>query len=127
MSWYYPHRDMAKIHIGNFYSNMFKSSQSVALHMRKNLLKSVSDIATWQEPFMLTTASPSESKSRVHRLPAWLNDVLINSVSFWRSAFWTKDGRWRQWEAYDCNDMDTIHNDMQRILPYMLFYPGELF
>jgi non-lysosomal glucosylceramidase len=118
---------MAKIHIGNFYSNMFKSSQSVALHMRKNLLKSVSDIATWQEPFMLTTASPSESKSRVHRLPAWLNDVLINSVSFWRSAFWTKDGRWRQWEAYDCNDMDTIHNDMQRILPYMLFYPGELF
>ena len=28
---------------------------------------------------------------------AWLQDVLVNSMSQWRSGFMTADGRWRQW------------------------------
>ncbi|KAK3748066.1 hypothetical protein QZH41_014759 [Actinostola sp. cb2023] len=123
MSWHYPNRDHANVNIGNFYSNLFTSSKGVALHMREHLLQTVTNILEWQAPFLLPS-SFVEKHNHVTRLPLWLSDVLMNSVSFWRSSFWTKDGRWRQWEAYDCNDIDTIHNDMQRILPYMLFYPA---
>ena len=35
----------------------------------------------------------------------------------------TQDGRWRQWEAYDCVDLDSVHNDYQRHMPYALFFP----
>ena len=137
MSWYYPHRDVAKVHVGNLYSVLFKSSQDVAQHMRKDLVKSVIDIQSWHEPIVgsepgkkdpindkvkLIPNSPEENK--VNELPDWLKDMLVNSMSFWRSGFWTEDGRWRQWEAYDCNDIDTIQNDMQRIIPYTLFFPG---
>ena len=41
MSWYYPHRDIARLHVGNFYSNLFSSSKDVALHMRRDLLPSI--------------------------------------------------------------------------------------
>lgn len=34
--------------------------------------------------------------------------------------------RWRQWEALDCNDVDSVHNDFQRELPYVLFFPDLL-
>lgn len=124
MAWYYPNRDHAEIGVGNFYSNLFISSQAVAQHMRQNLFKTVEDIIIWQLPFQLPNSFTQESL-HVNKLPLWLNDLLMNSVSYWRSSFWTRDGRWRQWEAYDCNDIDTIHNDMRRMLPYMIFYPGN--
>ena len=47
----------------------------------------------------------------------------MNSMSNWRSTFMTADGRWRQWEAYDCVDLDSVHNDYQRQMPYALFFP----
>lgn len=124
MSWYYPNRDHAKMNIGNFYTNLFASSEEVAAHMRENILETVENIINWQVPFLLPSSFPQGTQP-MNTLPLWLNDMLMNSVSYWRSSFWTKDGRWRQWEAYDCNDVDTIHNDMQRILPYMMFYPGN--
>jgi non-lysosomal glucosylceramidase len=34
-----------------------------------------------------------------------------------------QDGRWRQWEALDCPDIDSVHNDYQRHMPYMLYFP----
>lgn len=138
MSWYYPHRDVAKVHVGNLYSTMFKSSQDVAKHMREDLVQSVIDIQSWHEPIVGSEPvkkapindkvkhvpnSPEENK--VNQLPDWLKDLLVNSMSFWRSGFWAEDGRWRQWEAFDCNDIDTIQNDMQRIIPSTLFFPGK--
>ena len=36
----------------------------------------------------------------------------------------TLDGRWRQWEAYDCVDLDSVHNDYQRHVPFTLFFPS---
>ena len=30
------------------------------------------------------------------------NVMFYNMFCLLRSAFWTKDGRWRQWEALDC-------------------------
>lgn len=138
LSWYYPHRDLAKVHVGNLYSTLFKSSQDVAQHMRKDLLQSVIDILSWQRPIVgseprkkrpineMVKDIPGASKEgKVNELPDWLKDLLVNSMSFWRSGFWTEDGRWRQWEALDCNDIDTIQNDMQRIIPYTLFFPGK--
>lgn len=138
LSWYYPHRDLAKVHVGNMYSALFESSQDVAKHMRNDLLESVIDIQSWHQPIVGTDPVkrkpinemvkdiPGASKeSTVNELPDWLKDLLVNSMSFWRSGFWTEDGRWRQWEAFDCNDIDTIQNDMQRIIPYTLFFPGK--
>ena len=73
---------------------------------------------------------PSNSKliglEKPFFLPTWFQDHLVNSLSFWRSGFRVGNGRWRQWEAYDCNDIDSVHNDFQRELPYMLFFPDLL-
>lgn len=126
MSWHYPHRDMSKVHIGNYYTNKFRSSQDVALHMRNNLVQSVRSIQAWQDPIFGSSSLEERAEvNPVNRLPVWLQDLLVNSVSSWRASFWTEDGRFRQWEALDCNDVDTIQNDMQRIIPFVLFYPGR--
>ena len=78
-------------------------------------------------------------------LPSWLSDVLINSLSHTRDMMWwsacphchvSADGRvngtlspgeggfWRQFEAYDCPDLDSIHNDGERHIPYIMFFPN---
>ena len=51
-----------------------------------------------------------------------LKDYLVNGMSHIRSAFYTTDGTWRQWEAYDCDDIDSLHNDYQRHIP---LFPGN--
>ena len=33
-------------------------------------------------------------------------------------------GFWRQWEAFDCPDLDSIHNDGERHIPYIMFWPS---
>lgn len=40
--------------------------------------------------------------------------------------FFFLPSRWRQWEALDCNDVDSVHNDFQRELPYLIFFPELL-
>ena len=37
---------------------------------------------------------------------------------------WLENGRWRQWEAFDCVNFDPVHVDFHRFLPYVIFYPG---
>ena len=37
-----------------------------------------------------------------------LGDTLVNSLHHTRSAFRVADGRWRQWEAYDCVNIDSV-------------------
>merc|ERR1719456_2186167 len=56
-------------------------------------------------------------------LPDWLTDTLLNSISHVRSAWRERDGKWRQWEAYDCVNVDSIHNDGERHIPYITFMP----
>jgi hypothetical protein len=74
----------------------------------------------------------------------FLNRIGLSHV---RSGVYLKDGRWRQYEAYDCQDVDSVHNDFQvlpspppspfflflpnlhfaqRQLPYVLFFPNLL-
>ena len=63
----------------------------------------------------------SNSKS-VQTLPVWLQDVLVNGLSFWRSGLYLHDGRWGQFKSLDYR-LDSVHNDFQREIPYVLFYP----
>lgn len=34
-----------------------------------------------------------------------------------------ENGRWRQWEAFDCANMNPVHVDFHRIMPYIMMYP----
>ena len=104
--------------VGNYYSNIFKSSQEAALYMSRDLASTVQAISSWHSSMILeNTADPAQT------LPVWLQDVLVNGLSFWRTGLYLRDGRWRQFEALDCIDMDSVHNDFQREIPYVLFYP----
>ena len=61
---------------------------------------------------------------RTNSLPDWLQDSLINSVStMYKTGMRFRDGRWRQWEAFSCADVDPGHIDFYEVLPYMFFYP----
>ena len=59
-----------------------------------------------------------DSKSKwVQTLPLWLQDVLVNWLSFWRSGLYLRDGRWQQFEPLDCIDIDSVHNDLLLLYP----------
>jgi non-lysosomal glucosylceramidase len=76
-------------------------------------------------------------------LPDWLQDQLVNSVSHVRNSYWfsnsscpqctrSADPRtvsdpvlWRQFEAFDCTDLDSIHNDGERHVPYIMLWPDS--
>ncbi len=76
-------------------------------------------------------------------LPDWLQDQLVNSVSHVRNSYWfsnsscpkctrSADPRtasnpvlWRQFEAFDCTDLDSIHNDGERHMPYIMLWPNS--
>ena len=72
-------------------------------------------------------------------LPDWLQDHIVNSVSHSRDSLWfakcpncvkSSDPRvgagvmWRQFEANDCPDLDSIHNDGERHIPYITLWPN---
>lgn len=104
--------------VGNYYSNIFKSSEEAALLVSSDLASTLQSISYWHSSMMIDTTNES-----VQTLPEWLQDVLVNGLSFWRSGLYLHDGRWRQFEALDCIDIDSVHNDFQREIPYVLFYP----
>ncbi|XP_031550637.1 uncharacterized protein LOC116288065 [Actinia tenebrosa] len=129
MAWYYPFRDHAGEIVGQYYGNIFKSSEEVASHARQNIKNVLSELISYRENMMPPRAPNWDPQEIFHidsSLPDWLQDMLVNSLSYWRTGFWVADGRWRQWETFDCNDVDSVHNDFQRELPYVLFFPGLL-
>lgn len=113
LAWYFPDRDHVGFDVGNFYSTLYRDSLDVASQLTTSgaLASAVSDIAALHSVFTAST------------LPSWLVDHSINSFSHMRTVIWTRDGRWRQWEAPDCPDVDSIHNDYQRHLPYLWLFP----
>lgn len=88
------------------------------MYLSSDLSASLQAISAWHASMIVDTKSDS-----VQTLPVWLQDVLVNGLSFWRSGLYLRDGRWRQFEALDCIDVDSVHNDFQREIPYVLFYP----
>eukprot|EP01119_Soliformovum_irregulare_P015281 TRINITY_DN4283_c0_g1_i3.p1 TRINITY_DN4283_c0_g1~~TRINITY_DN4283_c0_g1_i3.p1 ORF type:complete len:999 (+),score=216.10 TRINITY_DN4283_c0_g1_i3:447-2999(+) len=110
LGWFFPERNHLDEIVGNFYSNLFRDSVHVVDHVSKRVDKIVDDHVIVQNLFLENS------------WPEYLQDYTLNSISHLRNAIWTRDGRWRQWEAYDCNDIDSVHNDLQRELPYALFF-----
>lgn len=55
----------------------------------------------------------SASGRAVVRAPAH----LVHSPRLPRASYWA--------EAYDCDDLDSIHNDGERHLPYLFFFPNS--
>jgi len=119
-SWYFPYRDHVgpkspkptdALIIGNWYSNLFNSSAAVASKLTSDLTTVVDDIAAMHSLYFGSSMSDP------------LKDYLVNGMSHIRSAIYTTDGTWRQWEAYDCDDIDSVHNDYQRHIPYILYFP----
>lgn len=130
--WYFPERDHYGKVFGNYYKNLFASSSDAAfgtvapVHRDAALANVVSDVLAMQAPFHGSSLEP------------WLQDHLVNSLSHIRTAMWfdncpnchkTADARskgyWRQWEAFDCPDLDSIHNDGERHIPYIMFWPNS--
>ncbi|KAK6180933.1 hypothetical protein SNE40_008897 [Patella caerulea] len=120
MAWFYPNRDFGETVYGNWYRNLFVSSEDVAQNIlngeKINLKEQTTAINKLHEAFL----TPGSS------VPVWLSDLLINSLGHIRSAMWFADGKWRQWEAYDCSNMDSVHNDGERHIPYIMFFPGSI-
>lgn len=118
LGWFYPNRDFTGEILGNYYANFFKSSEEASLRSLSNLPSNLQGISAWHASMLVDSDSAT-----VQTLPVWLQDVLVNGLSFWRSGMFFHDGRWRQFEAFDCIDIDSVHNDFQREIPYVLFYP----
>lgn len=129
--WYFPERDHFGNVFGNYYKNLFGGAAEAAFGKLPPagrgtaLAEVVGDILSMQQPFHNSTLDP------------WLQDHLVNSLSHIRTAMWfdscphchkTNDTRspgfWRQWEAFDCPDLDSIHNDGERHIPYIMFWPN---
>ena len=111
-SWYFPKFDYLSDELGNYYANNYKDSLDVAkktLEDSQGLEKIVQNLKNFHEAFFTST------------LPDYLSDLFVNSVSHFRSAMYYKDGTWRQWEAYDCVNVDSVHNDCERHIPYIAF------
>ena len=104
--------------VGNYYSKLFHSSEETASYLSSDLPSNLQAISAWHSSMIIDGDSAS-----VHTLPVWLQDILVNGLSFWRSGLHLRDGRWRQYESLDCIDIDSVHNDFQREIPYVLFYP----
>lgn len=93
--------------MGNFYTNLWPSSVAAGRGMLSSLEQVVTDITAMHAPLFAAS------------LVDWMADSMVASLHHIRSAFWLKDGRWRQWEAYDCVNVDSIHNDGERHIPYV--------
>ena len=114
-AWSFPHRDHAGEDIGNYYSTLFEDSADTArvLATPGAVETVVTNLAAHHSVFIGNGSS----------LPDWLADFIVNGMSHFRGMIWSKDGRMREFEAFDCMDVDSIHNDYQRHLPYLWTMP----
>jgi len=115
LAWHFPHRDHAGEDIGNFYATLFADSADVAraLAAPGALERAAADLAAHHAVYAGAGSS----------LPDWLADFAVNAMSHFRGMIWSRDGRMREFEAFDCIDVDSIHNDYQRHLPYLWTMP----
>lgn len=141
-SWYFPNKGIADERVGNFYNNLFKSSTDVAKHSELDMNGIILDVVNWQSSIIPPIPKSNEKENKqakkkskakhltcnatiggINTLPECLQDILLNSLSSLRSGMWMENGRWRQWEAFDCANMDPVHVDFHRIIPYVIMFP----
>ena len=124
----------------NKYSEIYPTAREAAWAPRSNGTSIVDTEAQLAETLHNISAVHSVFM-RDSSLPDWLQDHLVNSISHVRDAYWfsnascpqctrSADPRtasdpvlWRQFEAFDCTDLDSIHNDGERHMPYITLWP----
>ena len=147
LGWWFPHRDFMGETIGNRYTSIYADARAAAMELLPekhahstvplkasgananspsssvdapaNSASAASDVRDWANFASLLIGSSSS-------LPVWLGDSLLNSLHHTRSTFWLGDGRFRQWESFSCVNVDSVHNDGERHLPYLLLWPQIL-
>jgi hypothetical protein len=122
-AWYFPDRDYKAnsdkttdgIILGNMYQNLWSGSEEVAaaLASEERLASIVGDINAHHQ-VVAHVDNPT---------PVWLKDMLLNQFSHYHMFMWYKDGRMREYEAWSCDDVDSVHNDYQRHLLYIWAFP----
>ena len=95
LAWSFPHRDHAGEDIGNFYATLFDDSAATAKVLAGNdaLERIAADLAAHYAVFAPSTL-----------FPEWLADFAVNAMSHFRGMIWSRDGRMREFEAFDCMD-----------------------
>ena len=114
LGYFFPHRAYITTPVGNNYNNLVSDAEDAALTMAARLPEVVQKIHAIHEPILNSS------------MPSWMRDTLVGTLHHMRSAWWGVDGRWRQWEAYDCVNVDSVHNDGERHVPYMMLFPGSI-
>ena len=102
--------------VGNIYANRYADSAAVAASLAADARSLSSVVST-------INAHHAVFSSNASSLPPWLQDAYVNEFSHQRTLMFFRDGRARQWEALDCDDVDSVHNDYQRHLMYIWAYP----
>ena len=122
-AWHFPDKDWWHERVGNFYDNLWADSSAVAAELAADgrLASVVSDINAHHTVFL---GPPAGSPLPASPVPDWLRDTLVNQFSHFRSMHFLRDGRMREYEANDCPDIDSVHNDYQRHLPYSYAAPA---
>jgi non-lysosomal glucosylceramidase len=112
LAWYLPNRPFLTENPGNYYATLYRSADDVADKVAGRLEADWRTMLQWQEVM------------HANSLPDWLQDSLTNSLAtMYKTGMRLRDGRWRQWEAFSCADVDPGHIDFYEVLPYMFFFP----
>lgn len=127
-TWYFPHRDHAGEDIGNFYSTLWTSSMDVAQTIANGESTDTINPSEEEGEGLVTIVTNLVQHHRVFigpssSLPDWLTDMMVNQMSHFRGMIASSSGKFREFEAFDCMDLDSIHNDYQRHLPYIWLMP----
>lgn len=113
LSWFYPHRMWGRTELGHFYHNLYDNAEHVAAAEAPRLDETLQHILRWQ------------SACFDNSLPAAVQDSLINTPAAWgKTALYTRDGRWRQFESHSCAQMEPPHIHSYRALGYILLLPS---
>eukprot|EP01084_Bolivina_argentea_P269292 457639_1 len=110
-SYYFPYRSWDNYFIGQYYANLYQDSIDVNNFTISNLENIITNTKNWHK-LMYNNAYPD-----------YLKDFYVNSPSYLvRTSMYLKDGRWRQLEAFDCDQVEPPHVGYYRKLPYQLFF-----
>ena len=112
-AWHFPHKDWFHAEVGNYYTNLWADSAAVAAELCAGgrLESVVGDIAAHHNVLLGPSPAQASPAAPPNPLPDWLKDVLLNQFSHFRHLHWTVDGRLREYEAPDCPDVDSVHNE----------------
>ena len=99
--------------LGHMYANSYDSAPDVVAKEASNAVAAL----TWAQAWQTLCFNNS--------LPTEVKDSLVNTPGAWgKTALFTRDGRWRQFESHSCSQMEPPHIHFYRALGYALFLPA---